>query len=135
MGKGDTMSRVRYVNKKTGWVSVYESVSHYDPVTKTSKPKRKYIGYEDPITKEFIPSSGQPGRKKRQNTDTSNKETTSSQYYDQFKHAIAEIEKQREENRRLTEHVQSLNRQLDRIYNAVAEFSSTILSAKDSSNE
>lgn len=129
------MSRVRYVNKKTGWVSVYESVSHYDPVTKTSKPKRTYIGYEDPITGEFIPSSGQPGRKKRQNTGTSDNETTGNPYCDQYRRAIAELEKQREENRQLTEHIQSLNRQLDRIYNAVAEFSSAILSAKGGSNE
>ena len=48
------MSRVRYVNKKTGWVSIYESTPYYDPVTKASRPKRKYIGYEDPITKEFL---------------------------------------------------------------------------------
>ena len=62
------MSRVRYVNKKTGWVSIYESTSCYDPVKKTSRPKRTYIGYEDPITKEFVPSSGKPGRRKKSQT-------------------------------------------------------------------
>ena len=58
------MSLVRYTNKKTGVVTVYESISHYDPVTKQSRPIRKYLGVEDPKTGEIIPSSGKPGRKK-----------------------------------------------------------------------
>jgi hypothetical protein len=58
------MSLVRYTNKKTGVVTVYESTSHYDPVTKQSRPIRKYLGVEDPKTGEIIPSSGKPGRKK-----------------------------------------------------------------------
>ena len=48
-----SMSIVRYTNKKTGWVSVYESTSNYDPVTKKSRPKRRYIGYEDPVSIEL----------------------------------------------------------------------------------
>ena len=58
------MSIVRYTDKKTGQVKLYESTSHYDPVTKQSRPSRKYLGIEDPVTKELIPSSGKPGRKK-----------------------------------------------------------------------
>ena len=58
------MSIVRYTNKKTGRVALYESTSHYDPVTKSSRPVRKYLGTEDPVTGELIPSSGQRGRKK-----------------------------------------------------------------------
>lgn len=58
------MSIVRYVNKKTGAVALYESTSHYDPETKQSRPKRKYLGTEDPETGELIPSSGKRGRKK-----------------------------------------------------------------------
>ena len=58
------MSLVRYTNKKTGVVTVYESTSHYDPVTKQSRPLRKYLGVEDPETGRSIPSSGRPGRKK-----------------------------------------------------------------------
>ncbi len=58
------MSLVRYTNKKTGVVTVYESTSHYDPVTKQSRPIRKYLGVEDPKTGKIIPSSGKPGRKK-----------------------------------------------------------------------
>ena len=58
------MSIVRYINKKTGAVSVYESTSYYDPETKQSRPKRKYLGTEDPETGELIPSTGKRGRRK-----------------------------------------------------------------------
>ena len=58
------MSIVRYVNKKTGTVALYESTSYYDPETKQSRPKRKYLGTEDPETGELVPSSGKRGRKK-----------------------------------------------------------------------
>lgn len=58
------MSHVRYTNKKTGVVTVYESTSHYDPITKQSRPIRKYLGIEDPETGEIIPTSGKRGRKK-----------------------------------------------------------------------
>ena len=40
------MSIVRYVNKKTGKVSLYEFTSHYDPETKQSRPVRKYLGID-----------------------------------------------------------------------------------------
>ena len=55
---------VKYKNKNTGYVTVYESTSYYDPVAKQSRPKRKYLGHEDPITGELIRSSGQRGRRK-----------------------------------------------------------------------
>lgn len=58
------MSIVRYVNKKTGAVALYESTSHYDPETKQSRPRRRYLGIEDPETGALIPSSGKRGRKK-----------------------------------------------------------------------
>ena len=50
------MSIVRYTNKKTGVVTLYESTSHYDPETKQSRPIRKYLGKLDPETGELIPS-------------------------------------------------------------------------------
>lgn len=67
------MSIVRYVNKKTGAVALYESTSYYDPVTKQSRPKRKYLGIEDPETGELIPSSGKRGRKKASGDETQTK--------------------------------------------------------------
>ena len=67
------MSIVRYVNKKTGTVALYESTSYYDPKTKQSRPKRKYLGIEDPETGELIPSSGKRGRKKSTGEGTKTK--------------------------------------------------------------
>ena len=61
---------VRIRNKATGRVSVYESESYYDPVKKASRPKRKYLGLEDPVTGELIPSSGKRGRPKKEKGTT-----------------------------------------------------------------
>ena len=68
------MSIVKYTNKKTGVVTLYESTSHYDPETKQSRPVRKYLGREDPVTGELIPSSRKRGRK---STDHTTSETPS----------------------------------------------------------
>ena len=51
---------VKHVDKKSGTTRVYESTSHYDPVTKQSRPKRKYLGTLDPETGELIPSIKRP---------------------------------------------------------------------------
>ena len=75
------MSIVRYTNKKTGQVMLYESTSYYDPETKQSRPKRKYLGIEDPETGELIPSSGKRGRKKTQEGDEPQKRTTQEGRY------------------------------------------------------
>ena len=56
------MSLVKYHNKKLGRILVYEYTPHTDPVTNKSKPIRKYVGFEDPVTHVFTPSSGKPGR-------------------------------------------------------------------------
>lgn len=63
--RSSIMSIVRYTNKKTGAVTLYESTSHYDPVTKQSRPIRKYLGRLDPETGELIPSTK---RKKKETT-------------------------------------------------------------------
>ena len=71
------MSIVRYTNKKTGIVSLYESTSYYDPETKQSRPRRKYLGTEDPETGELIPSSGKRGRKKSEESKPAEKRKSS----------------------------------------------------------
>lgn len=75
------MSIVRYVNKKTGVVALYESTSYYDPETKQSRPKRKYLGTEDPETGELIPSSGRRGRKKNTEGTTPSKRVSHEEKY------------------------------------------------------
>lgn len=57
------MSIVKHYDKKTGLIFCYESTPHYDPVSKQSRPKRKYLGTWDPEKNELIPSSGKRGRK------------------------------------------------------------------------
>ena len=55
---------VKHVDKKTGKTRVFESTPHYDPVTKQSRPIRRYLGTLDPETGELIPSCGRKGRTK-----------------------------------------------------------------------
>ena len=69
---------VRHYDKKTGKTRVYESTPHYDPVTKQSRPKRKYLGTLDPETGELIPSSGRRGRTSSSDNKTTNTATDSS---------------------------------------------------------
>lgn len=72
------MSIVRYVDKKTGRTVLYESTSYYDPVKKQSRPKRKYLGVEDPVTGELIPSTRKPGRKPKSETEEVKVETATA---------------------------------------------------------
>ena len=85
------MSIVRYVNKKTGTVALYESTSYYDPKTKQSRPKRKYLGIEDPETGELIPSSGKRGRKKSTGEGTKTKhEKEDLRFKEKYDHLLQE---------------------------------------------
>lgn len=87
------MSIVRYTNKKTGQVALYESTSYYDPVTKQSRPKRKYLGIEDPETGELIPSSGKRGRKKTDESPAATKrEKDESKYKEKYDKLLQECE-------------------------------------------
>ena len=55
---------VKHVDKKTGKTRVFEPTPHYDPVTKQSRPIRRYLGTLAPETGELIPSCGRKGRTK-----------------------------------------------------------------------
>ena len=55
---------VKHVDKKTGKTRVFESTPHYDPVSKQSRPIRRYLGTLYPETGELIPSCGRKGRTK-----------------------------------------------------------------------
>ncbi|MBR3486227.1 MAG: hypothetical protein IKH31_01455 [Clostridia bacterium] len=128
------MSRVRYVNKKTGWVSIYESISCYDPVKKTSRPKRIYIGYEDPVTKEFVPSSGRPGRKKKNQQDETAQEPVPENMqdvsYQEYRKVLDEVERLRTENNTLQEQLLIMKKQLSRIDSAVDAFIHSIQASR-----
>ncbi len=61
---------VKHYDKKTEKTRVYESTPHYDPITKQSRPKRKYLGTLDPETGKLVPSSGRRGRTPSFKNDT-----------------------------------------------------------------
>lgn len=106
------MSIVRYVNKKTGVVTLYESTSNYDPETKQSRPIRKYLGVEDPVTKELIPSSGKRGRKKlvSESKGTSNNSTTKEE--EKIKHLYEGLKKECAEKKLYIEKLEQENKAL-----------------------
>ena len=54
------MSRLRYENKKTGAIQIYEIIPN--EFTPSGAPKRKYLGVEGPDG-ELIPSTGKRGRR------------------------------------------------------------------------
>ena len=58
---GGAMSTVRQ-RRKNGSVYVYESHNVWDKSRKKVRAVRTYLGREDPVTGELIPSSGRPGR-------------------------------------------------------------------------
>ena len=110
------MSIVRYTNKKNGVVTLYESTSYYDPETKQSRPKRKYLGTEDPETGELIPSSGKKGRKKNEEkkvpTNSEKSEAKFKEKYDKLLDECNEkddrIKQLEHENKRLRFCIQKL---------------------------
>ena len=70
------MSIVKHYDKKSGTTRVYESTPHYDPISKQSRPKRKYLGILDDETGEIIPSSGRKGRRRSTPNETTNNTDT-----------------------------------------------------------
>ena len=116
------MSIVKYTNKKTGYVAVYESTSYYDPGTKQSRPKRKYLGHEDPITGEFIPSNGQRGRRKsidQADRTLEDSTRTSQAFIDQLESKDQQIKELKELNAQLSSQVRDLKAALLKISNCI----------------
>lgn len=58
------MAIIKKLDKKSGTVYVYESVSYWDREKKQPRSKRKLIGKLDPVTGEVIPT-GKQGRRPR----------------------------------------------------------------------
>ena len=102
------MSKVRYYNKKSNRILVYEYTPHTDSVTNKSKPIRKYLGYEVPITHVFTASSGKPGRPKKTSADVdrTGQQEREQEYYASL---YAEI-------RTLKESLASANERMDTLF-------------------
>lgn len=112
------MSIVKYTNKKTGVVTWYESTSHYDPVSKQSRPIRKYLGKEDPATGKLIPSSGKRGR--RSSSDTASDVSAVSAESEAV--LQARIQKLEKENLRQQSRISSLETENRALRDTVRKF-------------
>ena len=125
------MSIVKYTNKKTGVVSWYESTSHYDPETKQSRPVRKYLGREDPVTGELIPSSGKRGRRngdtlsKNDNPQSSLNDDALNAMQSQYEKKISSLEalvsEQKATIRKLELEKSSIVKKLSDLLNAITD--------------
>ena len=76
-------SIVRY-RHKNGSVYLYEAESYYDPITHQSKSKRKYLGREDPVTHQLIPTTQKPGRPAKADPNTINSNPEANINYKQL---------------------------------------------------
>ena len=83
---------VQHYDKKTGKTRVYESTPHYDPVTKQSRPKRKYLGTLDSETGELIPSSGRRGRTASSKNATTTTDASAAKVITTLQKTISEKE-------------------------------------------
>ena len=98
-------SIVYYTNAKTGVITAYRSEAKWDPEKGYSVPKRTYLGRVDPVTKEIIPSSGQRGRKKKEETQDPDS------YQVKYEAAVLEIEQLRTSLGSLQKQVQAMQKE------------------------
>ena len=121
------MSIVKYKNQ-SGVTYAYEATSQYDPSTKQSRPKRKYLGRVNPETGEIVPTTGKRGRpRKNPTTDSSGNNINISPEHEELvlrlSKAEAEIAELRSENRELDKE----NHRLRTFISKLARESSDIL--------
>lgn len=114
---------VKHYDKKTGKTRVYESTPHYDPVTKQSRPKRKYLGTLDTETGELIPSSGRRGRRPSPTNATTTEDNGSSAQIKELQKTIsvkeAEIAVLQDEVKNLKATIRSYEKVCTSISNAL----------------
>lgn len=121
---------VKHYDKKTGKTRVYESTPHYDPITKQSRPKRKYLGTLDPETGKLIPSSGRRGRTASAKYDTNMENNAPSARIADLERVVSnkedEIASLKSEIKTLKSTVRSYEKMYRSISNALAEASDNL---------
>ena len=120
---------VKHYDRKTGKTRVYESTPHYDPVTKQSRPKRRYLGTLDPETNELIPSSGRRGRRAVSPNTTTIKNDSSS---DKISALVEIISKKDDEISSLESEIKVLKTAIKTYEKACGSISKTLASLPDS---
>lgn len=103
---------VKHYDKKSGKTRVYESTPHYDPVSKQSRPKRKYLGTLDPETGELIPSSGRRGRTASAKNVTTTEDSSASARIADLQKIISDKEKK----------INSLNSEIKALKNTIRSY-------------
>lgn len=119
---------VKHFDKKTGKTRVYESTPHYDPATKQSRPKRKYLGTIDPETGQLIPSSGRRGRTAPIQNDMDGSPAEPSEKIAELRKTISEKDSR---IAALTSEVESLQRVVKSYSELFASISETLAKAPD----
>lgn len=119
---------VKHFDKKTGKTRVYESTPHYDPVSKQSRPKRKYLGTIDPETGQLIPSSGRRGRTASTQNDADSRPVESVEKIAELRKIISEKDSR---IAALTSEVESLQRMVRSYSELFASISKTLAKASD----
>lgn len=110
------MSIVKYTNKKTGVVYVYESESYWDKEKKQSRNRRKLIGKLDE-NGNIVPTStrGRPRKKADENVsslEVTELEKKAQKYKDDLLEAQQEVLRLKAENRELKNRLYSLQKGL-----------------------
>lgn len=124
------MSIVKY-KLSNGKLAVYESTSYYDPEKKQARPKRKYLGMEDPETGELIPSSKRRGRRSKESAPARNELSpcaAGQQAADGSGKLEQEVKSLAEENRALREQNEALRKEVSQ-YRAAVESAVALLNA------
>ena len=126
------MSIVKY-KLSNGKTAVYESTSYYDPEKKQARPKRKYLGLEDPETGELIPSSGKRGRRRKEVPSDPQEKTppvndSDSRLSEELKKLRQDVNRLSEENRDLNKQNGELRKELSRYRGAVNSVIATLKS-------
>ena len=117
------MSIVKY-KLSNGKIAVYESTSYYDPEKKQARPKRKYLGLEDPDTGELIPSSGKRGRRRKDNVSDVQDELSPAA--DPDSRISGELKKLRQEVNRLSEEKRVLTKQNEDLQKEISRYRSSV---------
>ena len=97
---------------KSGNTYAYEIISHYDPETKQSRPKKVYLGRVDPETGEIVKTSGKRGRPRKQEKQDEPVPGEAADYEKLYWDLLKQVKELEILNDRNQETIQQLRREL-----------------------
>lgn len=111
------MAIVKYKNQ-SGATYAYEATSNWDPVTKQSRPIRKYLGRVDDETGEIIPPTGKRGRPRKNpipDGEEESEETELSKYKALYNQELSARKHAEQENKLLQARYDKLQNDYEQI--------------------